>query len=326
MTKIIAIHFKIDDDKYNTSQKRLNFIRNKIKVEPIKQAHRTTTMIKYRINNAKPKEKHYTKKIDNVNIIFEQSKGKKIAGSILDVLKNPADTFRQIIHGVDQFSNMSKETINKYGNDNINAIRIARTPLNKVLDKTIDALSFGKFGSLVKKEGYNTLYHLSLILSLSSGERLIYEKNEVVYIHPVSQSSSLKPNTQYMDIPVNKKITLNEFINNAIKYMGEKNYFQYRSLTNNCQNFIENSLKGSGLADAKTAGFIFQDMSNIRKEMNKTHGYFEKLLNGVTETGARASVLMGKGIDLGDDKVNEHLLKHSKNLYNIISSGNFKYL
>lgn len=69
-SKPIAFHFT-PDTKYNTSQKRLNLIR-KFKVEPMKRQHKTKSgFMKYRIKEANPNKRHFTKRIDGVNIIFE---------------------------------------------------------------------------------------------------------------------------------------------------------------------------------------------------------------------------------------------------------------
>ena len=69
-SKIIAVHFLRDDDKYNTSAKRLAFIR-KLGANPIKRQHATPNFIKYRTANRNDDKGHFTKKIDGVNVIFE---------------------------------------------------------------------------------------------------------------------------------------------------------------------------------------------------------------------------------------------------------------
>lgn len=66
---IIAIHFP-KNTHYNTSAKRLRFIR-KLGVEPIKRQHKTPKFFKYRIKQSNQNKKHFTRKIDNVNVLFE---------------------------------------------------------------------------------------------------------------------------------------------------------------------------------------------------------------------------------------------------------------
>jgi hypothetical protein len=70
--KIVSVQFPIDS-KFDTSVKRLAFIRNKLNVNPIKRAHKTPKYIKYRIQEANQNYKHFTKKYDDVSIIFERA-------------------------------------------------------------------------------------------------------------------------------------------------------------------------------------------------------------------------------------------------------------
>lgn len=70
-TKIISVQFP-KDSKFNTSVKRLNFIKNKLGLTPIKRAHNTPKYVKYRILESNSAKKHFTKKFDDVSIIFER--------------------------------------------------------------------------------------------------------------------------------------------------------------------------------------------------------------------------------------------------------------
>lgn len=71
-TSIISVQFP-KDSGFDTSTKRLNFIRNKLNVNPIKRAHNTPNYIKYRIKESDPMKRHFTKKMDDVSIIFERN-------------------------------------------------------------------------------------------------------------------------------------------------------------------------------------------------------------------------------------------------------------
>jgi hypothetical protein len=68
---VVAVHFP-PDTTYNTSIKRLNFIR-KLGLEPIKRQHKTPSgIMKYRIKMYDDTKTHFTKKINGVNLIFEK--------------------------------------------------------------------------------------------------------------------------------------------------------------------------------------------------------------------------------------------------------------
>lgn len=67
----VSVQF-LKDSKYNTSAKRMKYIRQ-MGFEPLKRGHQTPSgIIKYRIHTYDSKKKHKTiKKPDNVNIIIE---------------------------------------------------------------------------------------------------------------------------------------------------------------------------------------------------------------------------------------------------------------
>lgn len=253
----------------------------------------------------------------------------KTGGDFINVIKNPFATVKQLVFGIDRFNFASKDTIEKNGQYVIVQIRIARTPLNEVLETAVDALSLGRLSQLQKEKGYDKLYHLSLIIDLSNRQSVIYEKNETVEIIPLSNTTSIKTNTEIFYVPLKRKdLTLDEFISNAQKQMGLDNYWSYRSLQNNCQNFIKESLLGSSLLTKQANEFLYQDMTDIRKSLNKSHAYFEPLLNKITDLGAKSTLLMGKGItkDLAKDEFTNHLLHNTKIIHKFIKNGEFKYI
>jgi len=259
-----------------------------------------------------------------VNIIYEGERIK--GGSILDVIKNPIKTFKQIVSGIDDFNYLSKETLEKHGNKKIISMNIARTPLNKVINGVLNDLSLGRFNELTKKEGYEKLYHLSLILGLDDDTEIIYEKNETVDIQPLEKSSSLNNTTQYLTVESVYK-TLSEFVNDALNFIGRKEYFVYRGFSLNCQHFILNSLKANNVPLSKdTEDFIYQDFSGIRQDLNSSaFSYLEPVMNAVTDLGQKTSLILGKGLTENMSKeLENHIDLHARKLHQIIIDGDFK--
>jgi len=253
----------------------------------------------------------------------------KTGGDFINVVKNPFATVKQLIYGIDRFNFASKKTIEKNGQFVIHQIRIARTPLNKILENAVDSLSMGRLSQLQKEKNYDVLYHLSLIIDLSNRESVIYEKNETVEIIPLSNTSSIKTNTEIFYVDLKRKdLTLDEFILNAQKKMGLDNYWSYSALHNNCQNFIKQGLSGSSLLTKQAEDFLFQDMTDIRKSLNESHTYFEPLINKITDLGAKSTLLMGKGMNKGlaTDEITNHLLHNTKIIQKFIKNGEFKYI
>ena len=108
-----------------------------------------------------------TKKINkNVSIIIGKLKpeSEHLEGSgMLDFFKKKANQVKQTVQNVaskvsniftpilDSYNNTSRKTLEQYGNLPIKSLTICRTPIMKVLDKTLNFLSLGKFSELKKK-------------------------------------------------------------------------------------------------------------------------------------------------------------------------------
>ena len=83
------------------------------------------------------------------------------------------------------YSNSSKKTLKVYGNSIIKSISVVRTPILGIIDKLINALTFGKLKSLKNKYNYDNLFHLALLFKIEYNGNLksiIVEKNEIINI------------------------------------------------------------------------------------------------------------------------------------------------
>ena len=74
-------------------------------------------------------------------------------------------TVDTILHGRSGLPPAMQKILNTYGNKNVVGMTIGRNPLSSVLTGTLNALSFGEFS---KRNPYDQLFHLQLILKLKS--------------------------------------------------------------------------------------------------------------------------------------------------------------
>jgi len=106
-------------------------------------------------------------------------------------------------------------------------------------------------------------------------------------------------NDVVMRVPNNKQIKLLDFVNNTIKSMGEKNYFDYDAFNNNCQNYIMSCLSSNGLLNSELKGFIYQD---VQEMIQKLPRYVQKIAKFATKAGSV--------VDKGLQKLGFRGLKH----------------
>lgn len=199
----------------------------------------------------------------------------------------------EIIDAPTKLNNVSTETLNKYGNCPIEKITIMRTPIQKPLGYALNALTFGKWFNLMRKYGFDKFYHLGLVCMTRCADGIlrpvVFEKNEVVNI---SNEFSISRDSEFMNVELDKRLTLNELKNNCLTKMGTHLFYDYDAFKNNCQVFIKNLLDASGLLNQEYYDFLFQDLTKLYDELPK---YLSPVVKVITRLGAIVNRLKGGG-------------------------------
>ena len=185
---------------------------------------------------------------------------------IYDVLKDPYGTIKEAFKLIpSKLSNLSKKTMEVNGNNFIIGAYICRTPLNKILISIANAITDNEFNELVKSSGYDKLFHLSLVVILDNQKKITIEKNEVVTIKNYNNNDVSKlTETMIIQKIASHRITLNNLINNTLKYMGDSKFYDYDAWHNNCQVFIKSILISNDLFNESYNKFLFQDLNISR--------------------------------------------------------------
>lgn len=183
-----------------------------------------------------------------------------------------------------------KELLSKYGDNKILTIKVCREPIQSLIRKALNVISFGQFEKNLSKYIYDDLFHLYLVLTIENGDKVIdilMEKNQTVNVKINS-----KPVGDCFIVPYNSSsnLTINKLITNGEKLQGDT-YWVW-SVDNNCQVFVMNTLKGSNLYTSKLNDFVLQCASCV------INGKLKSLANGVVDFASRADILLhGKGIN-----------------------------
>ena len=192
-----------------------------------------------------------------------------------------------------EYSNSSKKTLKTYGSSIIKSISVVRTPILGIIDKVINALTFGKLKSFKSKYNYDSLFHLALLFKIEHNntiKSIIIEKNEIINI---SSGFSSKTTTEYFEVPLNNpNLTLNTVLDNTLKKIGPQKYFLYDGIKNNCQDFIQAILNSNNLLNQSINNFVKQDISELADKLPKN---VKKIMNITTDTAARLQHFVGAG-------------------------------
>lgn len=173
-----------------------------------------------------------------------------------------------------------KNFLKKHGEE-ITSLSIGRTPIEKYINVALNAITNNKFNELMKQSGYDKFFHLFLIIN----GKYRLEKNQNLTIYDYKKADK----EENQDININKKLTINDLINNAAGNSKEsqKNLFSnYDPFKNNCQDTLLKILSSSGLLTSGADKFIKQDTSKLISGLSST-----------VQTGAKTTTDIASGLD-----------------------------
>ena len=122
---------------------------------------------------------------------------------------------KTVLNGRNDYPPKVRGIIEKYGNQEIKSIVIRRNPLQSIMNFALNAVSLGGWNKNMEDKPYDTLFHLSIVLTLNNNTRVVLEKNEVINMDTIIK---VAPKTETEDIPdIQPGLTLNTLLNNAKK-------------------------------------------------------------------------------------------------------------
>jgi len=146
-----------------------------------------------------------------------------------------------------------------HGEDKVTSLQVGRVPVSKTLELALDLMSGGKFGQVKKKLGYDTFFHLFVVIN---GKHRL-EKNELFNIIPYSKAAGEE------DVPVSlegKDITISQFLANGSKGDETNFYRQYNAFGANCQAMVMKLLSRNHLVTAEITQFVKQSVEEFARE------------------------------------------------------------
>lgn len=303
MSDNFALHAIIITKKLSSDDAQQ--LANKIANKNVKQYRETKNTYRFKFL---PKTKfiqssYKTKKVNSkLSLVYGELKPQfiKLNGSgLFDKIKDvtrrvvsaPKNIYDTLTKGrrLDGFNNISKNTLEKFGNEKIVGLTIAREPLQNWIHSVFNVVSFGKWNEGLHKEGITKLFHLSLVATLQNNQKIVIEKIDDVNIN---SHFSFGNQTEYKDVNLeNKNFTLNELIQKTKEMVGDKTFFEYRSFDNNCFYFVSYLLKSVGLYNNENKKFVFTDLENFVKQLPS---HTELIANKITDLGALWSRISGR--------------------------------
>jgi hypothetical protein len=194
------------------------------------------------------------------------------------IVSNATNRVKGFFTGRDKLRPTARRVMEQHGNEEISSITVCREPIMKGVEKFMNVVSVGGINRAKQDLQYDDLFHLYMFIKTKNGTSIRNEKNEVINIEVKQMDSNPKRETR--EITVNKPLTLNEFIENTSKYMGDK-FLSYSASSNNCQNYIDACLSGNQLNTPELKKFVMQDSDKIFKHLPSWLRPFSDKLTGL---------------------------------------------
>jgi len=186
--------------------------------------------------------------------------------------------------------------LDKVGDKKIDTLEIFRRPLEKELTGALDFLTGDSVKKFLNKSNYDKLFHLGIIIN----NKFIFDKQENFHFEKIPKGFR-KPNVEYSPVSNIPDITIKQLFRETRKKMGDKKFFGYDALKNNCQDFVVASLESIRASFNKD--FVKQDLTDLVKRIPKWQQKFSTALIGVARDVKRISgtghcPMMGKNVNI----------------------------
>jgi hypothetical protein len=190
-------------------------------------------------------------------------------GSIFSEIGRYFRGFLMAIKGVrTNFKPKVRDILQKDGNVPIKELVVCRKPLGNTYNSILNVLN--KLSG--KEPAHDKLFHLFVIAKLENGKSIKIEKNEDINLDYYTES--VIP-TDFMPINLQTKMTITEMLENTLKKIGMKDFFEYDAFSTNCQHFIYNLLLANNIqVDEKLKTFILQEVKHLTPEWGQKIAHF----------------------------------------------------
>lgn len=217
-----------------------------------------------------------TKKKTKLRTIYEPYlEGKGIISDIWEFIK-----------GVRQkFPPEGRKILQDHGDKQVIQITLYRQPIARAIETLGEIISGGKWSKAKQSLQYDKMFHLGMILELQDGTIITTEKNQTPEL---KKRISYSKQAQFKSIPVKKGISLNQFIANGIKTLGN-NVWTYNASTSNCQVYVRGILQGNGLLSPEIEKWVVQNAVAVMKTIPNAP---KKLIDEILKFASRADILI----------------------------------
>jgi hypothetical protein len=165
--------------------------------------------------------------------------------------------------------------LNEHGQEEIQSLKVVRTPISSMLDKLLNVISMGGFEVGKQRQNIDEFFHLFFVVN----DKYRVEKNQLVKIMNYTPTEK----DESAGVPINRKLTINDLLNNAVGGDPESFWRNYSAFNRNCQWWVMRVLTANGLATPELEGFVKQSLDQVIPAVGQST---ETASNFITDLGA----------------------------------------
>ena len=217
-------------------------------------------------------------------------------GSFLDSLKsglkNVYGRVKGFVTGVrDDYQPYVRKLLDEIKGNKIIKLVVIREPIKEAVNMLVNVITVNKVNEFKKDVGVDDLFHLYMIATLDNGKLIRIEKNAEIDIKEVNSIPNVNQ-LNMLNIVIPSNLSVNELLNNTREKIGDRLFFDYDGIKNNCQDFLYNILYMNGFeaSNPTMKSFIKQDLVKLSKNLSQTS---KKIMNTLTNLGKRAQIIIG---------------------------------
>jgi len=221
---------------------------------------------------------------------------------------------------LEKFPIAAKKLLDKVGDEPVFKITIFRKPLGGILTKTLNKLTKGALDKFLKTAPYDKFFHLGVIIN----DKYLMDKQDSFTFKKVNAKKFLKTKGMETRVPqINYEgLTIKTLVDKTKAKMGDKKFFGYEPLKNNCQDFIIALLDSVGAKFDRN--FVKQKVEQLAKTVPTWKQKIAEFLVAIPRTAKRVKV--AKGIDANEEKMLEahepqHSAKHMRKMRELMEMG-----
>ena len=229
---------------------------------------------------------------NNKNLNYHDYNGQGFFDSLKSGIKNVYGRVKGFITGVrDDYMPSVRKLLQEIQGKKIVKMIVVRDPIKEEIHMLANAISMNEINKFKKEVSIDDLFHLFCVCTLDDGQMIRFEKNAEIEAFKISKIQQIDKSNIF-ECVVPNQISLNELLDNTRQKIGDRLFFDYNGITNNCQDFIYNCLYHNGYesTNPKMKSFIKQDLTKLAKNMSSTS---KTIMNTLTDLGKKTNILIG---------------------------------